>query len=104
MSSFRRSDSAKSLARVEAVFTPAALGAKRQQLADLCAAGDSLLFDGAVDWSLYLVRTDRRLKGHAPSLDDAFTDMIATLDYLIGTGEGGDVACTIALPDGPEAP
>ncbi len=72
------------LARIEAAFAPGPLAAKRAELESLRANGDTMLFDGAVDWTLFLTDSERRLSGYALSLDDAFGDLISCLDHLAG--------------------
>ena len=44
---------AATLARVEAAFAPAPLSGTLAALEQLRASGDTLLFEGAVDWSLF---------------------------------------------------
>ncbi len=85
------------LARIEAAFAPAALSAKRAELIALRERGDTMLFDGAVDWALILTNTDRHMSGYALSLDEAFEDIISCLDHLEAS-EGGDceVVCAVS--------
>ncbi len=70
------------LERVEAAFAPGTLADKRAQLAQLRDSGDTMLFDGAVDWSLMLTGSERHMSGYALSLDEAFADIIACLDHV----------------------
>ena len=85
------------LRRVEAAFAPAPLAAKRAELANLRERGDTMLFEGAVDWSVFLGNTERRMSGYALSLDEAFADIIACLDHMIDSeGADSEVLCTVS--------
>lgn len=85
------------LARIEAAFAPGTLAAKRGELIALRECGDTMLFDGAVDWALILTNSDRHMSGYATSLDEAFEDLIACLDHM-ATDEGADseVVCAVS--------
>jgi len=85
------------LARIEAAFAPGPLAAKRAELLALRERGDTMLFDGAVDWALILTNSDRHMSGYATSLDEAFEDLIACLDHM-ATDEGADseVVCAVS--------
>ncbi len=82
------------LARVQAAFTPGALGAKRDELARLREYGDTMLFEGAVDWTIFLTDTDRRMSGGSENLDAAVADLIACLDHL---AQDTDLAAEILI-------
>lgn len=88
------------LERVEAVFTPGKLAEKRAQLAQLRDSGDTMLFDGAVDWSLMLTASDRHMSGYALSLDEAFADIIACLDHVAASEDSdSEVICAVSNAD-----
>jgi hypothetical protein len=70
------------LARVDAALAPGTLQEKRAALAALRDSGESTLFEGAVDWSIFVSESDRRLSGGSASLDDAFADILACLAHL----------------------
>ena len=81
---------------ISSVLRAAALGAKRDEMLRLQAIGDTTLFEGAVVWNIILPTTNKRMRGDAQSLDDAFTDMIASLTFLSSTcGDDIEVICHI---------
>ncbi len=85
------------LARVEAAFAPAPLAAKREELHQLRERGDTMLFDGAVDWVLILTASDRHMSGYAQSLDEAFEDIIACLDHAAQSEDPeSEVVCAVS--------
>lgn len=85
------------LARIEAAFAPGPLAAKRDELAALRDRGDTMLFDGAVDWALILTNSDRHMSGYATSLDEAFEDIIACLDHMAADeGADSEVVCAVS--------
>lgn len=93
------------LARVDAVFTPGTLAAKRAEMAGLRERGDSMLFEGAINWNIFLTDSDRRLSGASESLDHAFADMIACLDHLaLDTDGATPVQLAVQLTDAGDAP
>lgn len=94
---------AATLARIEAAFAPGPLATKRAELAALRDNGDTMLFDGAVDWSLMLTNSDRHMSGYAQSLDEAFEDIIACLDDVAASeGADGEVICAVCHADDSE--
>ena len=85
------------LARVEAAFAPASLAAKRAELMELRERGDTMLFDGAVDWVLILTARDRHMSGYAQNLDEAFEDIIACLDHAAQSEDpDSEVVCAVS--------
>lgn len=85
------------LARIEAAFEPGTLAAKREELMRLRENGDTMLFDGAVDWALILTNSERHMSGYAMSLDEAFEDIISCLDHMApDEGADSEVVCAVS--------
>lgn len=84
--------------KVEAFFTPGTLAEKAQDAAALRARGDAMLFDGAVDWAVFLPQFDKRLRGHNESLDSAMADIASLLNMLLSDHEAhSEVACSLEV-------
>lgn len=91
---------AETLARIEVAFAPGTVAAKKSELERLRNSGDTLLFDGAVDWALILGDGERRMSGYAQNLDEAFEDMIACLAQAqTSDGDDGEVICAVSNAD-----
>lgn len=91
------------MARIEAAFAPGTLADKKAELEQLRANGDTMLFDGAVDWTLFLSDSERRMSGYALSLDEAFEDIIACLTLAEGSEDAkSEVICAVSNADADE--
>ena len=90
----------KSLSRIESFFIPGCLADKRNEIIRLREAGDTMLFEGGVKWSVTLPDYDKKLRGESESLDNAFGDMAACLVFLAKNhNDGAQVLCAIELAD-----
>jgi hypothetical protein len=83
---------------------PGRLSDKSAEIAAVRRAGDSMLFDGAVAWTILLPEEDKRMRGASESLDAALADMHACLKYLAcDHDDGSEVICAVELAEGAQA-
>jgi hypothetical protein len=98
MTALLKDEMQNSLTRIEAVFVPGRLGDRREEMLNLQASGDTLLFSGGLTWSVTLVEFDKRLSGESESLDAAFGDMAAALSlWEREHGAEAEVQCAVEI-------
>ncbi len=93
-----------SVEKIRGFFKPGPLAEKCDEIHQLRAAGDTLFFDGEVDWQVALPDDYKVMEGRAESMDAAFSDMLACLLHLSAQhDEKTIVTCSIRLAESDDA-
>ncbi|MDE1151845.1 MAG: hypothetical protein PW788_04835 [Micavibrio sp.] len=69
--------------KVEEILRPGTLAEKQEQIDLFISGGHSMLYSGDVAWKMTLKKEDKVVKGDAPSLDEAFSQMRSVMAEIL---------------------